>query len=57
MHNHSKRLFLMTLLLAGTALPLHAQTLDFSLFDSYGHKVASQDYTGVPLFLEFGACW
>lgn len=40
---------------AGAAMS--AQTLDFSLFDSYGRKVSSQDYVGVPIFLEFGACW
>jgi hypothetical protein len=42
--------------LSGT-LPVNAKTLDFSLFDSYGRKVTSQDYKGVPVFLEFGACW
>jgi hypothetical protein len=34
-----------------------AESLTFSLYDSYGMKVKSQDYQGVPLFLEFGACW
>lgn len=36
-----------------------AQTasLEFSLADSYGRQVTSQEYEGVPLFLEFGACW
>lgn len=34
-----------------------AASLEFSLADSYGRQVASQDYEGVPLFLEFGACW
>lgn len=34
-----------------------AGTLKFELFDSYGRKVCSTDYTGVPVFLEFGACW
>ena len=34
-----------------------AAQLEFSLTDSYGRRVTSQDYTGVPLFLEFGACW
>ncbi|MHC4386602.1 MAG: hypothetical protein ACYSU8_09010 [Planctomycetota bacterium] len=38
-------------------IPLKAKTLEFSLFDSYGRKVTSQDYKGVPVFLEFGACW
>ena len=36
---------------------LQAEMLEFSLYDSYGRKVSSQDYKGVPLFLEFGACW
>lgn len=34
-----------------------AAKLEFSLTDSYGRQVKSQDYEGVPLFLEFGACW
>jgi len=29
----------------------------FSLPDAYGRLVSSQDYAGVPVFLEFGACW
>jgi hypothetical protein len=40
-----------------SALPLEAETLEFSLMDSYGREVSSQDYKGVPIFLEFGACW
>ena len=39
------------------ALPLEAEKLEFSLVDSYGRQVSSQDYEGVPIFLEFGACW
>jgi hypothetical protein len=31
--------------------------LEFSLYDSYGRQVRSVDYKGVPVFLEFGACW
>lgn len=38
-------------------LPLKAEKLDFCLMDSFGRKVSSQDYEGVPIFLEFGACW
>jgi len=34
-----------------------ANTLNFDLFDSYGRKVCSADYAGVPVLLEFGACW
>ncbi len=37
--------------------PVEAKQLEFSLTDSYGRKVTSQDYIGVPIFLEFGACW
>jgi len=33
------------------------EKLEFSLMDSYGRPVSSQDYEGVPIFLEFGACW
>ena len=33
------------------------EKLEFSLMDSYGRQVSSQDYEGVPIFLEFGACW
>jgi cytochrome oxidase Cu insertion factor (SCO1/SenC/PrrC family) len=33
------------------------EQLEFSLMDSYGREVSSQDYKGVPIFLEFGACW
>jgi hypothetical protein len=44
-----------TFLLTGSSLK--AKTLEFELFDSYGRKVSSQDYKGVPVFLEFGACW
>jgi cytochrome oxidase Cu insertion factor (SCO1/SenC/PrrC family) len=39
------------------ALPLEAEKVEFSLMDSYGRQVSSQDYKGVPIFLEFGACW
>ena len=34
-----------------------AEKLEFSLMDSFGREVSSQDYKGVPIFLEFGACW
>lgn len=34
-----------------------ADSLKFELFDIFGRKVCSEDYAGVPLFLEFGACW
>ena len=34
-----------------------ADSLKFELFDVFGRKVCSEDYAGVPLFLEFGACW
>ena len=34
-----------------------APSLRFELFDSHGREVCSEDYAGIPLFLEFGACW
>jgi len=37
--------------------PIKTEKLEFSLMDSYGRQVSSQDYKGVPIFLEFGACW
>ena len=37
--------------------PVKIEKLEFSLMDSYGREVSSQDYRGVPIFLEFGACW
>ena len=30
---------------------------EFELTDVYGRVVSSQDYKGVPIFLEFGSCW
>ena len=33
------------------------RTVSFDLPDAYGRRVSSQDYVGVPIFLEFGACW
>jgi hypothetical protein len=39
------------------ALPLEAEKVEFSLMDSYSRGISSQDYKGVPIFLEFGACW
>lgn len=35
----------------------NTQMLEFVLRDAFGRKVHSQDYKGVPVFLEFGACW
>ena len=46
---------LSTVLLAGCLS--HASEISFSLNDTYGRQVKSQDYEGVPIFLEFGACW
>ena len=34
-----------------------SEHLRFSLPDAFGRVVRSQDYKGVPIFLEFGACW
>ena len=33
------------------------EKIEFSLPDIFGRQVRAQDYKGVPLFLEFGACW
>lgn len=33
------------------------ERLEFALHDAFGREVRSQDYQGVPIFLEFGACW
>jgi len=51
--------FLTIGLLAGLLAVSGAQAkkLDFSLVDSYGRNVNAEDYAGVPIFLEFGACW
>ena len=46
-----------TLICLVWTLPLEAEKVEFSLMDSYGRQVSSQDYVGVPIFLEFGACW
>ena len=35
----------------------NTRMLEFVLRDAFGRKVHSQDYKGVPIFLEFGACW
>ena len=41
-----------------TATPQRqGEQLRFLLPDVFGREVRSQDYLGVPLFLEFGACW
>ena len=49
--------FIMAAGILGFGALSHAAKLDFTLTDSYGRQVRSQDYAGVPLFLEFGACW
>jgi len=33
------------------------EKLDFKLYDAFGREVRSDDYKGVPVFFEFGACW
>ena len=42
--------------LAGTSQK-QTKRLVFSLPDVFGREVRSLDYRGVPIFLEFGACW
>jgi cytochrome oxidase Cu insertion factor (SCO1/SenC/PrrC family) len=34
-----------------------AEKFEFELTDVYGRVISSQDYKGVPIFLEFGSCW
>jgi len=34
-----------------------SQKLKFSLPDLFGRKVSSEDYYGVPLIIDIGACW
>jgi hypothetical protein len=43
--------------LSTSAKALPDDPVTFSLPDAYGRVVSSQDYAGVPVFLEFGACW
>lgn len=52
-----KTILLVIFLSLFLGLPLKAEKLEFSLMDSFGREVSSQDYKGVPIFLEFGACW
>ena len=56
-----KRVFLTGLLflafLGSVSVGLAREELGFELGDCYGRVVSSQDYKGVPVFLEFGACW
>jgi hypothetical protein len=40
-----------------SSLALAGPKVDFALWDCHGRKVCSQDYAGVPILLEFGACW
>jgi len=55
-------IILIPALTAYVVLTTHAEALPddpvtFRLPDAYGRIVSSQDYAGVPVFLEFGACW
>lgn len=45
------------LLFTRDAEALPENPVSFSLPDAYGRIVSSQDYAGVPVFLEFGGCW
>ena len=45
------------LVLTNNAEAMPGEPTTFSLRDAYGRFVSSQDYAGVPVFLEFGACW
>jgi len=57
MNSINKTIFTIILMCLVWALPLEAEKVEFSLTDNYGRQVSSQDYDGVPIFLEFGACW
>ena len=52
----STGLFVTTALLLAHSV-LADEVLEFEMADVYGRVVSSQDYKGVPVFLEFGACW
>ncbi len=43
--------------LSTSAKALPDASVTFNQSDAYGRVVSSQDYAGVPVFLEFGACW
>jgi hypothetical protein len=45
------------IVLANFAEALPDDPVIFNLPDAYGRIVSSHDYAGVPIFLEFGACW
>lgn len=57
MKSINKTIFTIILMYLVWALPLEAEKVEFSLTDNYGRQVSFQDYDGVPIFLEFGACW
>ena len=50
-------IFVAVLFAALCKVGVSAEELGFELGDCYGRVVSSQDYKGVPVFLEFGACW
>ena len=48
------------LFMSTAAIPqgnIAARKISFELSDNHGRLVKSDDYMGIPLFLEFGACW
>ncbi len=57
MKSINKAIFTIILMCLVWALPSEAEKAEFSFMDNYGRQVSSQDYEGVPIFLEFGACW
>ena len=50
-------IFVAVLFAALCKVGVSAEELGFELGDCYGRVVSSQDYKGVPVFLEFGPCW
>lgn len=49
--------FFLLILTAIFCSEAESEKLDFKLYDAFGREVRSDDYKGVPVFFEFGACW
>ena len=55
--NNSKAFGIVLLAVICTSGLSADEKFEFELADVYGRVVSSQDYKGVPIFLEFGSCW
>lgn len=53
----NSKIFATVLFAASCMGGVSAEKCEFELADVYGRVVTSQDYKGVPIFLEFGSCW